>query len=234
MENFTSEAKKVLSLATEDARSRRHNYVGTEHILIGLLKLGAGAVFGVLTQNQSLVAWYSCINREMRDGRDLVDQIVYTPRTRKVLNLAHKEAEAVGSVLIGPEHILLALVREGDGLAAKVMRDMGVATLEELRVVLFTPPPASKKPSALFEMYQENANEMWWLDRIELLRTDLSEVVVGSNLMNLLPRLIAEAVCEVLYKLRLGEVSESVNALVLKDAVCKAGKTLHLVGIPMS
>lgn len=143
MENFTSEAKQVLSLAAEDAKSRWHSHVGTEHILIGLLKLGTGEAFKVLTQNQSLNAWYLSINRELRNGPAWVNQISYTPRTKKVLNLAHKEAEVVGSALIAPEHILLALVREGDGLAAKVMRDMGVATLEELRVALFGPRPAS-------------------------------------------------------------------------------------------
>ena len=119
--DFTPRAKEVLALALKEAKRLNHAYVGTEHLLLGLIKLGQGVAVKVL-QRMGLDLERVRIEVEQHIGphpeAKMVGNIPYTPRVKKVLALAGKEAEALKQSYVGTEHILLGLLREGEGIAA--------------------------------------------------------------------------------------------------------------------
>ncbi len=123
-ERFTETARQVVVLAQEEARTLRHNYIGTEHLLLGLLREDGAAAraldrFDVsLEEVQAQVARIVGLGDEVATG-----QIPFTPRAKKVLELSLREALNNGDNDIGPEHILLGLVREGEGVAARILMD---------------------------------------------------------------------------------------------------------------
>ncbi|MEM1156950.1 MAG: Clp protease N-terminal domain-containing protein [Verrucomicrobiota bacterium] len=124
MNNFTPRAQQVLALARKEADRFNHNYVCVEHILFGLLKLGQGTAINVLQKmGPDLETIRLEIEKHVGSGPDtkLSGNIPYTPRLKKVLALAGKEAKALNHSYIGTEHILLALLREKDGIAAQVL-----------------------------------------------------------------------------------------------------------------
>src|ERR671937_236922 len=122
MNNFTPRAQQVLALARKEADRFNHNFVGTEHLLLGLIKLGQGVAVNVL-QKLGLE-----VEKQVGTGPDqkMIGNIPYTPRVKKVLALAAKEAKALNHTYVGTEHILLGLLREGDGVAARVLKNMDV------------------------------------------------------------------------------------------------------------
>ena len=128
MNNFTPRAQQVLALARKEADRFNHNYVGTEHILLGLIKLGQGVAVSVL-QNMGLDLETVRIEVEKQVGsgpeQKMGGNIPYTPRVKKVLALSDKEAQQLEHSYVGTEHLLLGLLREGEGVAARVL-----ATLE--------------------------------------------------------------------------------------------------------
>lgn len=133
-DKFTEQARKALSLAQEEAQGFQHNYIGTEHLLLGLLhedkSLGARVLknLGVeLARVRSAVVFIIG-----RGDRIVLGEIGLTPRAKKVLELSIDEAQRMGHERIGTEHILLGLVREGEGIAAGVLTSMGVK-LEQVR-----------------------------------------------------------------------------------------------------
>src|SRR5829696_4506824 len=127
-ERFTERARKVVVLAKEEARTFNHNYIGTEHLLLGLLREDEGVAARAL----------SSLNVTLDEVREQVESIVgygeegtgcqapFTPRSKKVLELALREALQLGHNYIGTEHILLGLVRESEGVAARVLSNLGV------------------------------------------------------------------------------------------------------------
>ena len=127
--NFTPHAQQVLALAREEANRFDHNFVGTEHLLLGLIKLGQGVAVNVL---QKLGLDLETVRREVEKqvgtGPDqkMIGNIPYTPRVKKVLALAQKEAKALNHTYVGTEHLLLGLLREGDGVAARVLKNFEV------------------------------------------------------------------------------------------------------------
>jgi ATP-dependent Clp protease ATP-binding subunit ClpC len=127
--NFTPLAQQMLALARREAERFNHNFVGTEHLLLGIIKLGDGVSITVLT-NHGLAPETACQEIENFIGKGpemkLTGNIPYTPRVRKVLALAMLEAKALNHPRIGPEHILLGLLREGDGVAARIMRKQNI------------------------------------------------------------------------------------------------------------
>ncbi len=129
MNNFTPRAQQVLALARKEADRFGHNFVGTEHLLLGLIKLGQGVAVNVLQRmGLDLEMVRQEVEKEVRGGGEgkVSGNIPYTPRVKKVLSLAAKEAKALNHTYVGTEHILLGLLREGDGVAAKVLKNLDV------------------------------------------------------------------------------------------------------------
>ncbi|MBI2946216.1 MAG: ATP-dependent Clp protease ATP-binding subunit [Verrucomicrobia bacterium] len=129
MSNFTPRAQQVLALARKEADRFNHNFVGTEHLLLGLIKLGQGVAVNVLQKiGLDLETVRMEVEKLVGTGPDqkTIGNIPYTPRVKKVLSLAAKEAKALNHTYVGTEHILLGLLREGDGVAARVLKNMDV------------------------------------------------------------------------------------------------------------
>src|SRR6058998_778997 len=162
MNNFTPRAQQVLALARKEADRFNHNYVGTEHLLLGLIKLGQGVAVNVLQKmGLDLETVRMEVEKQVGSGPEtkMVGNVPYTPRVKKVLALAGKEAKALNHSYVGTEHILLGLLREGEGVAARVLKSLEVdieRTRNEILKELdpnFTPPeteqeggePTSKK-----------------------------------------------------------------------------------------
>ncbi len=135
---FTKRARNVLTLAEEEARRFQHNYIGTEHLLLGLISEGEGVAARVL----------SSLNIELEQVHDAVEVIIgrghqvvtatpgLTPRAKKVIELAVDEARRLNHRYVGTEHLLLGIIREGEGIAAKVMEDLGANLLQVRRETL--------------------------------------------------------------------------------------------------
>ena len=133
-ERFTDRARRVVVLAQEEARMLHHNDIGTEHILLGLIGEGEGVAAKAL---ESLGISLEAVRQEVEEiiGRGQQappGHIAFTPRAKKVLELALREAQQLGHNYIGTEHILLGLIREGEGVAAQVLVKLG-ADLERVR-----------------------------------------------------------------------------------------------------
>ncbi len=129
MNNFTPRAQQVLALARKEADRFNHAYVGTEHLLLGLIKLGQGVAVNVLERmGLELEAVRQEVEKEVGSGppQKSVGNIPYTPRVKKVLALANKEAKALNHSYVGTEHLLLGLLREGEGVAARVLKRLDV------------------------------------------------------------------------------------------------------------
>src|SRR5438128_9320620 len=127
--NFTPRAQQVLALARKEADRFNHNFVGTEHLLLGLIRLGQGTGVNVLQKlGLNLEAIRKEVFKHIGTGPDqkMIGNIPYTPRVKKVLVLAAKEAKALNHTYVGTEHILLGLLREGDGVAARVLKNLDV------------------------------------------------------------------------------------------------------------
>src|SRR5215213_10965543 len=153
MNNFTPRAQQVLALARKEADRFHHNYVGTEHILLGLIKLGQGVAVSVLQKmGLDLETVRAAVEKQVGTGQETKAQnsIPYTPRVKKVLALAGKEAKTLNHSYVGTEHILLGLLREGEGVAARVLKNLEVdieRTRNEILKELdpnFTPPEAEQ------------------------------------------------------------------------------------------
>jgi ATP-dependent Clp protease ATP-binding subunit ClpC len=129
MNNFTPRAQQVLALARKEADRFNHSYVGTEHLLLGLIKLGQGVAVNVLERmGLELEAVRMEVEKEVGSGppQKSAGNIPYTPRVKKVLALANKEAKALNHSYVGTEHLLLGLLREGEGVAARVLKRLDV------------------------------------------------------------------------------------------------------------
>jgi ATP-dependent Clp protease ATP-binding subunit ClpC len=166
-ERFTDRAKRAVVLAQEEARVLNHNYIGTEHLLLGLIQEGDGVAA------QSVAALGVSLDDVRRQVTELIGQggqepgghIPFTPRAKKVLELALREALQLGHTYIGTEHILLGLVREGEGVAAQVLIRLG-ADLNRLRAQVIqllsghpsaaAPDRAVKAPETVLDQYGTN------------------------------------------------------------------------------
>ena len=137
LERFTDQARRVVVLAEEEARMLNHNWIGTEHILLGLIREDQGlAVRALTTMGISLDEMRQAVGDIIGRGTQPLPEslhIPFTPRAKKVLELSLSEARQLGHDYIGTEHILLALIREGDGVAAHVLAEAG-AGLDRTRL----------------------------------------------------------------------------------------------------
>ena len=136
---FTPRAQQALAFARQEADRFNHNFVGTEHLLLGLIKLGQGVAVNVLRKlGLDLETVRMAVEKAVGTGPDqkMIGNIPYTPRVKKVLALAAKEAKNLNHTYVGTEHILLGLLREGDGVAARVLKGLDVDIEQTRQVIL--------------------------------------------------------------------------------------------------
>ena len=170
-ERFTERARQVVVLAQDEARALKHNYIGTEHILLGLLREEEGLAARVLESLDITVEEVRAqVARIVGQGDEVTTgQIPFTPRAKKVLELALREALSLGHNYIGTEHILLGLVRENEGVAARILLDFD-ADAEKIRNEIIrmlsgpgrrqagagAPPGEKTKSSKLLDQFGRN------------------------------------------------------------------------------
>ena len=171
-ERFTERAKKVLTLAQEEAERSHHSYIGTEHLLLGLLREGEGLAAKVLGNlGVEIGKVRQTIESVLgRNERIIIQQIIPTSRVKKVIEISFEEARRMGHNYVGTEHLLLGLLIEGEGIAAHVLEDLG-ANLEKVRAeierllhdsAVEESEPAPKRPSKtpLLDQFGRDLTEM--------------------------------------------------------------------------
>jgi ATP-dependent Clp protease ATP-binding subunit ClpC len=138
-DQFTPRAREVFALAEDEAARLNHNFIGTEHVLLGFLKFNRGIAANVLRrQGVDLERVRTAVEGRVPPGPDLtiLKPIPFTPLVKIVLDTAHKEAGALNHAYVGTEHVLLGLLAEGDGVAAHVLESFGLSvsqTRQEIR-----------------------------------------------------------------------------------------------------
>jgi ATP-dependent Clp protease ATP-binding subunit ClpC len=152
-ERFTERARQVVVLAQDEARVLRHNYIGTEHLLLGLLREEEGIAARVLGEFGVTVDEVRAqVGRIVGQGDEVTTgQIPFTPRAKKVLELSLREAQATGHNYIGTEHVLLGLVRENSGVAARILLDFNAdaETIRGVIIGMLSGMPAGRKPGLI-------------------------------------------------------------------------------------
>jgi ATP-dependent Clp protease ATP-binding subunit ClpC len=182
-QRFGERARQAVVLAQDESRILRHHYLGTEHLLLGLLREEQGPAAAVLASLGVELAGARAKVAEIVGTGDRVTrgQIPFTPRAKKALELALREALALGHTSIGTEHILLALVHESDGVAARILLDLGAdaATVREATMRLLSqprrhapslPPPAAARAAGTVVLRQPR-----WQYRIEVWADGVAE-----------------------------------------------------------
>ncbi|MDI6601258.1 MAG: ATP-dependent Clp protease ATP-binding subunit [Thermoanaerobacteraceae bacterium] len=180
---FTERAQRVLILANEEAKALNHNYVGTEHILLGLLKENEGVAAQAL---HNLGVQFDEIRKRIESligkGTMPVDVIGYTPRAKRVLELSFVEARRLGHNYVGTEHILLGLLREGEGVAARVLMEMSVdlnRARDEVMKLLSQEPGSTVKQGRAYSN-TPNVNQ-YGRDLTEMARDGKLDPVIGRQ-----------------------------------------------------
>ena len=190
MNNFTPRAQQVLALARKEADRFNHNYVGTEHLLLGLIKLGQGVAVNVLQKmGLDLETVRMEVEKQVGSGPEtkLVGNVPYTPRVKKVLALAGKEAKALNHSYVGTEHILLGLLREGEGVAARVLKTLELdieRTRNEILKELdpnFTPSESDQEGEPTKKDVKTPALRAFGRDLTELARKGELDPVIGRR-----------------------------------------------------
>jgi len=134
---FTERAQKVLALAQEEATRLRHPGVGTEHILLGLVREGEGiAAKALMSLGVSTEKVQGEVEKIIGQGQSQISAMTYTPRAKKVIELSIDEARKLSHTYVGTEHILLGLIREGEGVAARVLNNLGISLAKARQQVL--------------------------------------------------------------------------------------------------
>ena len=163
-ERFTEKARQVVVLAQEEARALGHNYIGTEHILLGLLREEEGLAARVLDSLDITIEDVRALVARIVGQCDAVTtgQIPFTPRAKKVLELALREGLSLGHNYIGTEHVLLGLVRENEGVAARILLDFD-ADAEKIRNetlgMLSGSPRPARRPRRRWDYHIEEMPE---------------------------------------------------------------------------
>jgi hypothetical protein len=195
-ERFTETARQVVVLAQEEASALKHNYIGTEHILLGLLRVEKGLAARVLYGlDVTLEEARAQVRRVVGEGDTAATwgEIPFTPRAKTVLELALREALTLGHNYIGTEHILLGLVRENEGVAAEILRDFdvdaetvrmkilavlgGAGTSRRYDVMTLEPPPELADEIETVRREKEEALEAQDFEKAAALRARERELV---------------------------------------------------------
>ena len=180
-ERFTDQARQVVVFAQEEARVLRHNYIGTEHILLGLLREGGAAARALDPFHVTQDAVQAQVARIIGPGDEvLTGQIPFTPRSKKVLELSLREAIDNSDRFIRPEHILLGLIREGEGVAARILMDF--AQLEAIRSVALAIIAAGRPKEEQASRSQLSTLAPEVIEELKLTRS----VVASKNALSLL------------------------------------------------
>jgi ATP-dependent Clp protease ATP-binding subunit ClpC len=185
-ERFTERAKKVLTLAQEEAERSHHSYIGTEHLLLGLLREGEGLAAKVLNNlGVEIGKVRQTIESVLgRNERIIIQQIIPTSRVKKVIEISFEEARRMGHNYVGTEHLLLGLLIEGEGIAAHVLEDLG-ATLDKVRSeierllhdsTVEDSEPTPKKPS------KTPLLDQFGRDLTEMARKNMLDPVIGREM----------------------------------------------------
>jgi len=178
-ERFTERARKAMVLAQEEAGRFRHNYIGTEHLLLGLLREDEGLAARALTAlGVTLEVARERVASIVGYGEDSTGgQVPFTPRSKKVLQLSLREATRLDHNYIGTEHILLGLAREGEGVAVQVLSDLGISPDDIRReLVLMLPGEQVRSLESArrdVEPPEFTPNQLLFRGRVESLRIDV-------------------------------------------------------------
>ena len=185
MNNFTPRARQALALASKEAERFNHNYVGTEHLLLGLLKLGEGVAVIVL-QKMGLDLEMVRMEVEKLVGPQpetkMIGNIPCTPRVEKVLALAGKEAQALHHSYVGTEHLLLGLLREGEGVAARVLKSLDVDPARTRNEILKELDPNYAPPESEAEYLQQGDKRDVKTPALRTFGRDLTELAKKGEL----------------------------------------------------
>src|SRR3970282_628655 len=185
-DKFTERARRVLTLAQEEAHRFNHNYIGTEHILLGLVREGDGVAAKVLANlgvelNKVRSAVEFIIGR---GARTVLGEIGLTPRAKKVIELAVDEARRLNHSYIGTEHLLLGLVREGEGIAAGVLESLGV-NLERVRAettrILSQSAPQAASAGGARQASRTPTVDQLGIDLTQAARNNQLDPVIGRS-----------------------------------------------------
>jgi ATP-dependent Clp protease ATP-binding subunit ClpC len=186
-DKFTERARRVLTLAQEEAHRFNHNYIGTEHILLGLVREGDGVAAKVLSNlgvelNKVRSAVEFIIGR---GDRTVTGEIGLTPRAKKVIELAVDEARRLNHSYIGTEHLLLGLVREGEGIAAGVLESLGVnlerVRAETTRILSQSQPQAATAGSGARQTSRTPTVDQLGIDLTQAARNNQLDPVIGRS-----------------------------------------------------
>ena len=151
---FTPRTQQALAMARLESERLGHHFIGTEHLVLGLIRLGQGVAVNVLTKMRvDLNNLRAEVESQLASSGDRVMdvRIPYTPRVKRVLELADKERRVINHTYVGTEHILLALIREGEGVAGRILKGLGLNSenvRQEILVELdpnFAPPPEDNR-----------------------------------------------------------------------------------------
>ncbi len=184
---YTEKAKRAIMIAQEEAVNLNHDYIGTEHILIGLLKEEEGVASQVLKQlGVNIVKAAEEVERLVGKGEyQQVGEVTFTPRAKKVLELASQEASQLKNNYIGTEHILLGLIKEGSGVAVRILTDLGISldnVYSEIMKVLMD-SGAQDFPSASGKRTTKTpALDEFGRDLIKLAQEDKLDPVIGRGM----------------------------------------------------
>jgi ATP-dependent Clp protease ATP-binding subunit ClpA len=190
-DRFNDRGKRVLALAQDEAIRFNHNYIGTEHLLLGLVREGEGVAARVL---DSLGVELSKVRRSVEfiigrgDSTTSPSEITLSPRTKKVIELAIDEARKLGHSRVGTAHLLLGLVREGEGIASGVLESLGVSMEKVHHQVIATlgqqhpsAPPPTARPSRPFDRFSDTSKRALALAQDEAIR--MKHTYIGTEHM---------------------------------------------------
>ncbi|MCH2581335.1 MAG: NDP-hexose 4-ketoreductase, partial [Planctomycetes bacterium] len=184
-DRFTDRARKVMALARKEAQRFNHDFIGTEHILLGLIQEGSGVAANVLKNlGVEISKIRSEIEKNVQSGPSMVTmgQLPFTPRAKKVLELSMEEANELGHNYIGTEHLLLGLIRENDGVAAQVLLDLNLK-LEDVRFEVLELLGADSEPeSAIPQSSSEGKKGRSKTPALDAFGRDLTELARESTL----------------------------------------------------
>jgi ClpA/ClpB-like protein len=180
-ERFAEQGRQVVVFAQEEARGLKHDYIGTEHILLGLLREQEGLAARVLGSfDVTLERVRAQIVRIVGSGEEATEgQIPFTPRTKKVFELALRESLSLGQTQVDTEHLLLGVVREGEGVAAGILRDFE-ADLEKIRIGVMRILPATAPQPSGVTLGSSKASQRiapGWLDGLGLMLNGLADEI---------------------------------------------------------
>src|SRR5665811_173058 len=184
---YTEKAKKAIMIAQEEAINLNHDYIGTEHILIGLIKEEEGVASQVLRQlGVNIDKVVEELERLVGKGEyQQVGEISFTPRAKKILELASQEASQLKNNYIDTEHILLGLIKEGSGVAVRILNDLGVNldnVYSEIMKVLMEGEAQSFPSTTEKRITKTPALDEFGRDLTKLAREDKLDPVVGRNI----------------------------------------------------